>query len=67
MQIGDHQVSRSSLLICAVVILGAVLAVGVFGFGVAAWVILAGAFCVLMMGSMIWMMVAMGKHATHRR
>jgi hypothetical protein len=41
--------------------LSALLAVGVVGFGVAPWVILVGAFCALMMGSMSWMMVAMGR------
>jgi hypothetical protein len=67
MQIGDHHMSWSSLLICGVVSLGGDLAVASVGFCVAVWVILAGAFCVLIMGSMIWMMVAMGKRATHRQ
>jgi hypothetical protein len=58
--------SWPGLFVCAVVILAGVLAVGFFGFGVAPWVVLVGAFCVLMMGSMIWMMVAMGKNAMHR-
>jgi hypothetical protein len=59
--------SGPSLLICGVVILGAVLAVATLGLGVAAWVVLAGAFCVLMMGSMIWMMVAMATRTRHRQ
>jgi hypothetical protein len=66
MNIAGRHLSRSSLLICGIVVLGGVLAVATLGFGVAAWIILAGAFCVLMMGSMIWMMVAMGKHGTDR-
>ena len=41
------------------------LAVGVFGFGVTPWAVIAGAFCAVMMGSMIWMMVGMGKGAMH--
>jgi hypothetical protein len=56
----------SHLLICALLVLVGVLAVGVFGFGVTPWAIIAGAFCVVMMGSMIWMMVGMGKGAMHR-
>jgi hypothetical protein len=40
--------------------------VAFFGFDVAPWLVLGGAFCVLMMGPMIWMMVAMGKNAMHR-
>jgi hypothetical protein len=63
--LGRH-VSWSAVIACGVAILGAVLAVAVFGFGVAPWIILAGAFCVLMMGSMLWMMVAMGRNAIHR-
>jgi hypothetical protein len=58
--------SWPALLVCAVVILAGVLAVGSIGFGVAPWLVLVAAFCVLMMGSMIWMMVAMGKNAMHR-
>jgi fatty acid desaturase len=53
-------------LVCVLVILAGVLAVAFFGFGVAPWLVLLGAFCVLMMGSMIWMMFAMGKNAMHR-
>ena len=66
MNMAGRHISSSSLSLCGVVVLGGVLALAVFGFGVAAWVILVGAFCVLMMGSMIWMMVAMGKNALHR-
>jgi hypothetical protein len=66
MDVRGRRVSWASLLVCGVVILAAVLAVGVLGFGVAPWIILAGAFCVLMMGSMLWMMVAMGRNAIHR-
>jgi hypothetical protein len=47
------------------VALGVVLLVGFLGFGVAPWLILAGAFCAAMMGSMIWMMVSMGRNAMH--
>jgi hypothetical protein len=61
-----RQVSWRALLVCAVGVLVAVPSVGFFGFGVAPWIILAGAFCVLMMGSMVWMMVAMGKHTIRR-
>ncbi len=66
MTVAGRQVSWSSLLGCGLVVLAAVLAVAFFGFGVAPWLVLVGAFCVLMMGSMIWMMVVMGKNATHR-
>lgn len=59
--------SWPALLVCATVVVGAALVVGFVGFGVAPWIILAGAFCVLMMGSMIWMMVAMGRNAIHRQ
>lgn len=61
-----RQVSWRALLFCAFVVLVAVLAVGFFGFGLAPSIILAGAFCALMMGSMIWMMVAMGRNGIHR-
>lgn len=63
--LGRH-VSWTSLLVCGLVILAATVAIAIFGFGVAPWLILVGAFCVLMMGSMLWMMVAMGKNAIHR-
>jgi hypothetical protein len=66
MEVRGRHMSWPALLVCALVILGGAFAVGVLGFGVAPWVILVGAFCVLMMGSMIWMMVAMGRNATHR-
>jgi hypothetical protein len=66
MNVRGHHLSWSSLFVCGVVVVGALLAVGVFGFGVAPWLILVGAFCFLMMGSMIWMMVAMGRNAMHR-
>ncbi len=66
MQLRDQHVSRSSLLICGSLILGAALAIAMLGFGIGAWILLAGAFCALMMGSMIWMMIAMGRHAKHR-
>ncbi len=66
MNMAGRHISSSSLTLCGVVVLGGVLALAGFGFGVAALVILVGAFCVLMMGSMIWMMVAMGKNALHR-
>ena len=67
MDVRGHHLSWSSLLVCGLAVVGAVLAVGVFGFGVAPWLILVGAFCVVMMASMIWMMVAMGRNAMHRR
>jgi hypothetical protein len=56
----------SHLLICALFVLVGVLVVGVFGFGVTPLAIIAGTFCAVMMGSMIWMMVGMGKGAVHR-
>lgn len=64
--VGRH-VSRPALLVCGLVIVAAALAVGVVGFGVAPWIVLMGGFCLLMMGSMLWMMVAMGRNASHRR
>lgn len=67
MNVRGHHISLTSLLVYGLVILAAGLAVGFLGFGVAPWIILAGAFCVLMMGSMVWMMVAMGRNAIHRR
>jgi hypothetical protein len=66
MDVVGGRVSWTSLLICGLVILAAALAVAIFGFGVAPWIVLVGAFCVLMMGSMVWMMVAMGRNAIHR-
>jgi len=66
MDVLGRYVSWSSLLVGGLVALAAVLAVAFFGFGVAPWLILVGAFCALMMGSMIWMMVVMGKNAMHR-
>jgi hypothetical protein len=58
--------SWPALLVCGAVVVGVVLVVGFVGFGVAPWIILVGTFCVLMMGSMIWMLVAMGRNAIHR-
>jgi hypothetical protein len=66
MTVAGRHVSWSSLLVCGLVVLAAVVAVAFFGFGVAPWLVLVGAFCVLMMGSMIWMTVVMGKNAMHR-
>lgn len=63
--LGRHM-GWSHLLICAVVVLIAGLAVGFFGFGVTPVAIITGAFCAVMMISMIWMMVGMGKGAMHR-
>ena len=63
--LGRHM-GWSHLLICAVVVLIAGLAVGFFGFGVTPVAIIVGAFCAVMMISMIWMMVGMGKGAMHR-
>jgi hypothetical protein len=59
-------VSWRAALLCVAAVFGAVLAIAVFGFGVAPWLILFGAFCVLMMGSMLWMMVATARNAVHR-
>lgn len=67
MDVPGRHVSWPALLVCGLVILVAALAVGVLGFGLAAWLILMGAFCVAMMGSMLWMMLAMGRNASHRR
>jgi hypothetical protein len=53
------------MVLCGLVVLGGVVAVGFFGFGVAPWFMVMGAFCILMMGSMLWMMVGMGNHAGH--
>jgi hypothetical protein len=63
--LGRHM-GRAHLLICALVVLVVGLGVGVFGFGVTPWAIIGGAFCAVMMVSMIWMMVGMGKGAIHR-
>jgi hypothetical protein len=67
MQLRDQHISRSSLLACGSLILGAAFATATLGFGIGAWLLLTGAFCALIMGSMIWMMIAMGSHAKHRR
>jgi uncharacterized membrane protein len=53
------------MLFCGLAVVGGVFAVS-FGLGVAPWLILTGAFCVLMMGSMLLMMVGMGSHTMHR-
>ncbi len=66
MTVLDRHMSWPALLVCGVVVLAGALAVAFFGFGVAPWLVLVGAFCVLMMGSMVWMMFAMGKNAMHR-
>jgi uncharacterized membrane protein len=50
------------MLLCGLVVVGGILALG---FGFAPWLILMGAFCLLMMGSMLWMMVGMGTHTMH--
>lgn len=63
--LGRHM-GWSHLLGCGLAVLIVVIAVGVFGFGLTPWAIVAGAFCTVMMISMIWMMVAMGGHAGHR-
>ena len=67
----DHAIPRSTRVALVAshlrsLILGAALAIAMLGFGIGAWILLAGAFCALMMGSMIWMMIAMGRHAKHR-
>jgi hypothetical protein len=64
--VAGHHVSWSSLLVCGLVVLTTVRAVAFFGFGVAPWLVLVGAFCVLIMGSMIWTTVVMGKNGMHR-
>lgn len=66
MNVAGHYLSSPAMVFCGLVALGAAVAVGFFGFGVAPWFIVMGAFCVLMMGSMLWMMVGMGGHAGHR-
>jgi hypothetical protein len=42
--LGRHM-SWSGLLACSVVVLAGVLALAFFGFGVAPWLVLVGAFC----------------------
>jgi hypothetical protein len=54
------------LLVVGIVVVGLAVLVGSLGFGVAPWVILVGAFCTLMMGSMIGTVFAMGRNALHR-
>lgn len=66
MHMRGRHLGRSHLLICAVVVLIAGLAVGFFGFGVTPVAIVVGAFCAVMMISMIWVMVGMGKGAVQR-
>jgi fatty acid desaturase len=65
MELLGRHVSSRSLIACGAVALAA--AVGVVGLGIAPWLIVMGAFCLVMMGSMLWMMVGMGRNATHRR
>ena len=65
MNVAGRHFSWLSVGLCCVMVVAAVLAVG-FRFGVAPWAILGGAFCVLMMGWMLWMMVGMGTHGMHR-
>jgi hypothetical protein len=67
MELLGRHVSSRSLIACGVVAVAMALAVGVVGLGIAPWLIVMGAFCLVMMGSMLWMMVAMGRNATHRR
>ncbi len=51
-----------------VAVVSALALVGIlFGLGVAPWLIVMGGGCLLMMGVMLWMMIAMGKHATRDR
>jgi uncharacterized membrane protein len=64
MNVAGRHFSWLSMLFCGIVVLGAVFALS-FGFGVAPWLILMGAFCVVMMGSMLLMMVGMGSHTMH--
>jgi uncharacterized membrane protein len=65
MNLGGRHFSWPSMLVCGLAFVGVVLAVS-FGFGVAPWLILMGAFCVLMMGSMMLMMIGgMGMHGMH--
>lgn len=63
--LGRHM-GWSHLLGCGLAVLIVVIAVGFFGLGLMLWTIVAGAFCAVMMISMIWMMIAMGRHADHR-
>ena len=67
MEVLGRHVSLAALLACGLVVLAAALAIGIVGFGVAPWIVLMGASCVLMMGAMLWMMVAMVRNASHRR
>jgi hypothetical protein len=60
------RLSRPRLLGCTLAILAAALAAGLFGLGLAPLLILGGALCALMMGSMIWMLAQMGKHTIQR-
>jgi hypothetical protein len=48
MRVLGRHMGGSHLLICALVVLLGVLAVGVFGFGITPWLILAGAFCAVL-------------------
>lgn len=63
--LGRHM-GWSHLLGCGLAVLIVVIAVGFFGLGLMLWAIVAGAFCAVMMIPMIWMMIAMGKHADPR-
>lgn len=63
--LGRHM-GWAHLLICALIVFVIGLGVAFLGFGVTPWAIIAGAFCAVMMVSMIWMMIGMGKGAVHR-
>jgi uncharacterized membrane protein len=65
MNVAGRHFSWLSVGVCCLMVVAAVLALG-FGFGVAPWAILVGAFCVLMMGSMLWMMGTHGMHRSER-
>jgi hypothetical protein len=62
-----RRISWPLLIVCAVAGLAGAALVASLGFGVAPLVVLAGGFCVLMMGSMLWMMVGMARHRLERR
>lgn len=65
MNVNGHHYSMPMMVLCGLAVLGGAIVLAFFGFGVAPWFILMGGFCILMMGSMLWMMVGMGGHAGH--
>ncbi len=59
--IHNHSVSVSIAVAAALILI-----VGVVGFGASPGAALGGLFCLGMMGSMLWMMVAMGTGHGHK-